>query len=186
LKVTNESQGPPLEETLGASYQSGMNGEGPDKLTWRTPRVRSKVLVFTIALAMTCYGFFTWVLWPVKVAGESMMPNYRDGSRQFINKLAYLSSDPKRGDVVALRLPNGDVLMKRIVGLPGETVTMWRGDLYINGLKLDEKYIESRIPLTVEERTHLGPGHYYVIGDNRATSVFTAITREQIVGKAVR
>ena len=74
----------------------------PDKLTWTSPRLRLRVLFTTFLFAFICYGFFNWVLWPVKVSGTSMLPNYQDGSRHFINKLAYWSAKPQRGDVVGV------------------------------------------------------------------------------------
>src|SRR6185503_3047976 len=96
------------------------DGDESAKVTWRTPLIRLKVLLTALLIAFFCYGFFTWILWPVKVAGQSMMPNYQDGSRHFISKLAYVSSPPQRGDVVGVRAGNDEVYIKRIVGLPGE------------------------------------------------------------------
>ena len=95
-----------------------------------------KVLFGAFLLAFLCYGFFTWVLWPVKVMGDSMLPNFHDGERWFINKLAYRSSRPERGDVVALYAPNGDVYIKRVLGLPGEIITFPDGGVAIYGRKL--------------------------------------------------
>jgi signal peptidase I len=165
----------------------GMNGEqAPEKLTWSTPRVRFRVLVLSLLGACFCYAFFTWVLWPVKVSGQSMLPNYRDGSRYLINKLAYWSEPPQRGHVVALRYGSGDVLMKRILALPGETVGIYDGDLYVNGTVVVEDYVEGEIPRGINWEVKLGSDQYFVIGDNRSVSVFGAIQREQIIGKVVR
>ena len=134
--------------------------------------------------AFAIYCFFTWVLWPVKVSGESMLPNYQDGSRHFINKLAYWSAEPQRGDVVGLRAPNGEIYLKRIIGLPGERLTFEGGRIQINGDPLEEPYIENRIPPKLTPpRLKLGPDEYWVIGDNRATSVRGPVPREVIIGK---
>ena len=164
-------------------------GPGPQKetrLTWRSPLVRLKVLVSALLIAFLCYGFFTWVLWPVKVSGQSMMPNYPDGSRHFINKLAYLSSEPQRGDVIGLRIANGEIYIKRIVGVPGERVRVRDGGIFINGRRLHETYTEAEIPWDLNNKSWLlGTDQYFVIGDNRATSIFVAVPRRDIIGKIV-
>jgi signal peptidase I len=157
---------------------------GSEKLSWRTPQVRFKVLFTALLLAFLCYGTFTWVLWPVKVAGESMMPNYRDGSRHFINKLAYWSEKPQRGDVVGLRVGRRDIYIKRIIGLPGEHLVFTNGMVAIDGKLLNEPYIDSKVPWSIDPVT-LGPDDYYVMGDNRATSVLGAISANRIIGKVV-
>ena len=130
------------------------------------------------------YGFFTWILWPVKVAGESMMPNYRNGSRHFINKLAYWSAEPQRGDVVGLLAPNGDIYLKRIIGLPGERMTFDESGIQINGRILLEPYIDRKIPTNqMPASITLSTNEYWVIGDNRATSVRGPISRQHVIGK---
>ncbi len=159
-----------------------------EKLTWTSPRLRLRVLFSAFLIAFVCYGFFTWVLWPVKVLGDSMMPNYHDGERHFINKLAYRSAKPRRGDVIALYVPNGDVYIKRVLGLPGETIVLTNGGVLINGTMLAEPYVTSRIPLRREREAlegRLRPGEYFVIGDNRATTVFGKVPAKDIIGKVV-
>jgi signal peptidase I len=156
------------------------------KLTWRSPHLRLKVLVTAFVLAVSIYAFFTWVLWPVKVAGESMMPNYRDGSRHFINKLSYWSSNPERGDVVGLRAPDGEVYLKRIIGLPGERLTFDDGRIQVNGVPLAEPYVDQKIPPKFLPATlTLRTNEYWVIGDNRMTSVRGPVPRDLIIGKLI-
>ncbi len=161
-----------------------LEDNAPAKLTWTSPRLRLKVLFTAFLLAFFCYGFFNWVLWPVKVLGTSMLPNYQDGSRHFINKLAYWSAKPQRGDVVGVQAPNGDTYIKRIIGLPGERLTFTNGVVAVNGVLLQEPYIETRVPWEVKPAS-LGPTDYYVMGDNRAVSVYGAVPFERIVGKVV-
>jgi signal peptidase I len=157
----------------------------PTKLTWTSPKVRLRVLFSAFLIAFVCYGFFTWVLWPVQVLGDSMLPNYHSGERHFINKLAYRVATPQRGDVVALYAPNGDVYLKRVLGLPGETVTFTNGGLAIDGQELKEPYVDTKIVPREDEEGKLGPNDYSVIGDNRATSVRGKVPREDIIGKVV-
>jgi signal peptidase I len=157
----------------------------PTKLTWTSPKVRLRVLFSAFLIAFVCYGFFTWVLWPVQVLGDSMLPNYHSGERHFINKLAYRTAKPQRGDVVALYAPNGDVYLKRVLGLPGETVTFTNGSLAIDGQELKEPYVDTKIVPREDEEGKLGPDDYYVIGDNRATSVRGKVSKQHIIGKVV-
>src|SRR3954464_3697501 len=89
----------------------------------RHPRsVRRGVWYVVLAICLINYGIKEWVIWPVKICGESRLPNYTDGQPNYINKLAYVTEPAKRGDVVGVRLDNGEVYIKRIVGLPGELV----------------------------------------------------------------
>ena len=147
------------------------------------PLLRKRVLFTSLLLAFCCYGFFQWVLWPVQVVGDSMLPAYRNGTRNLINKLAYSTHDPQRSDVVALRTPPGDVWIKRIVGLPGERVEAREGKIVINGQPLPEPYTDSTVRW--QEAFSLGPDEYFVIGDNRPTSAFYRARRDHIIGKVV-
>jgi signal peptidase I len=156
----------------------------PAELTWTSPRVRLRVLFIAFLFAFLCYGFFNWVLWPVKVSGTSMLPNYQDGSRHFINKLAYWSAKPQRGDVVGVQAEHGDTYIKRIIGLPGEHLTFAGGEVAINDVPLREPYIETKVPWPVKPII-LGTNDYFVMGDNRAVSVLGAVSSERIIGKVV-
>ena len=155
-----------------------------EKLGVRSRRLRLKVLGTALLLAFFCYVFFTWVLWPVKVAGDSMLPNFLNGSRHFIFKLAYSSAPPRRGDVIGMYFTTGDVYIKRIVGLPGEEVSFVDGGVAINGKPLREPYLRSKVPWELNSVT-LGEGDYFVMGDNRATSWLGLVSLERIIGKVV-
>ena len=146
--------------------------------------MRFQVLFTALLLAFVCYGIFTWVLWPVKVVGESMLPNYHEGERHFINKLAYRSDKPRRGDVIGLRVANGDVYIKRIIALPGERFSYENGAVSINGEPLREPYTKTEVPWMVAPAA-LGPDEYYVMGDNRRVSVLGPIDFKIILGKVV-
>jgi signal peptidase I len=131
----------------------------------RNPRF---TFVRVIVLVVTAFVVFRFILLPIRVKGPSMFPTYRDGGINFVNRLAYLHSEPKRGDVVAIRLAGPSVMyMKRIVGLPGETVGFHEGHLYINDKPMDEPYVKLRCDWESPPMT-LPPDHYYVVGDNRS------------------
>jgi signal peptidase I len=123
---------------------------------------------------------------PVKILGESMLPTYRNGTFHFLNRLAYWSQPPKAGDVVGLRSPDGDIYIKRVIALPGQTITFRRGKVLVDGKPLDEPYAAGAVPrMALDNAIHLGSDIYYVMGDNRKVSVFGSVTRQRILGKIV-
>jgi signal peptidase I len=118
-----------------------------------------------------------------------MLPTYRSNELNLVNRLSYASSSPARGDVVAIRLAGPSlVYVKRIVGLPGERVSIVRGVIHINGVPLDEPYVSDRRPWDRPEVT-LGAREYFVVGDNRGMSQgfhkFGAVDRDRILGKVI-
>jgi len=150
----------------------------------RTPLVRGKFLIKALFLAGLCFVFFKFGLMPVKILGESMQPTYRDGTLHFLNRMAYWSEGPQRGDVVGLQTSDGDIYIKRVVGLPGETVAISRSKVFINDQPLSEPYVRGFLPLTPTTNT-LGSDEYFVMGDNRSVSVLGPLPRERILGKIV-
>lgn len=153
-------------------------------LIGRRPRV---TLIRIAVLVVTCFVTFKFVLLPIRVQGISMEPTYHTGQVNFINRLAYLRHEPRRGDIVSVRLAGDSIMfMKRIIGLPGETVSFHEGKTFINGEPLDEPYVKNSC------YWEAGPfectsNEYYVVGDNRSMP-FRLHTqgraeRERIVGK---
>jgi signal peptidase I len=151
----------------------------------RNPKRTLARLMCLIVLSVV---LFRVIFIPIRVSGFSMMPTYRDGKVTFINHQAYLFSKPKRGDVVAFRLPEegGVVLLKRILGLPGERVRIIEGKAYINGKLLSEPYARiSKDARTADREYVLGEDEYFVMGDNRIISVFAQIPEHYILGKVL-
>lgn len=153
-------------------------GRHPRRTLWRVT-----------GLVGVCFIAFHFILLPVRVEGESMWPTYRNKRVNFINRLAYVRHEPQRGDVVGIQLAGRRVMyMKRIVGLPGETVEFHRGRLYINGRLLSEPYVRTRCDWELPPEK-LGPDEYFVVGDNRGMSAqdhaLGATTRRRIVGKVL-
>jgi signal peptidase I len=151
-----------------------------------TPRRTAVRILVLIALSIVT---FTWVLIPIRGYGISMQPAYEPGSFNFANRIAYAIRSPRRGDVVAIRFAGGRVLLvKRIVGLPGERVEIREGIVHANGEPLDEPYVRLRRPWNVEE-VALGSREYFVIGDNRSMGErdhdFGRVDRSRIVGPLV-
>jgi len=124
-------------------------------------------LVRAAILAVVLVVVFKFILIPVHVKGISMEPTYHDGGVNFINRLAYRWGKPRRGDVVAVRTSGISIMfLKRIIGLPGETVAISKGVVLINGASLNEPYVKSRALWEETPRT-LSNDEYFLIGDNR-------------------
>jgi len=105
------------------------------------------------------------------VRGSSMTPGIQDGDRILVEPWSYLIGPIERGDVIVLRYPLDPEIdyIKRVIGLPGDRVTLARGCVWVNGELLEEPYVASEDPsstLTVEVEA----GHYFVLGDNRPRS----------------
>src|ERR1043166_5216037 len=119
-------------------------------------RTLRRVLIWTTCTLV----LFHYLLVPIKVIGASMTPTYRDGAVNLINRLAYAHKAPKRGDVVVLH-DGEDLILKRIIAVPGETVTLEGGRICINGAPLHDQFSFEFIPADFE-RLVLGPDEYFV------------------------
>lgn len=129
----------------------------------------------------------------VTVVGNSMEDTLEDGETVFVNRLTYHLTDPKAGDVIVF-LPNGNenshYYIKRVVAVPGDTVQIIDGVLYVNGEMFDEEDTEAiQNPGLAEEEITVGEGEFFVLGDNRNSSEDSRyanignIKKEYIVGK---
>ncbi len=126
------------------------------------------------------------------VDGASMYPTFETGQYLIINRLNYTLSTPQRGDVVVFHLPNNTRrdFIKRVIGLPGETIEFRDTQVYINGEPLNEPYINEPCAedMCADGIMQLGEGEYFVMGDNRNQSAdsrfFGPIGLDLIVGEA--
>jgi signal peptidase I len=121
---------------------------------------------------------------PVLITGNSMLPELYSGQIAAINKLAYSRQLPSRGDIVAV-WTGKDLIIKRIIGLPGEEVSVNSGIFFINGKALQEPYIQYQGKLNIEVGK-VATNHLVITGDNRAQTLVAVISRERIVGRLVR
>jgi len=137
-----------------------------------------------------------FILLPIRVEGISMEPTYRNHKIDCVNRLAYMLHEPQRGDVVAIRYSEPgqfsepkQLLMKRIIGLPGESVAFHDGHVYINGRLLDEPYLAKSSCDWEHAPIQCGPDQYYVVGDNRTMPfeyhVQGRAERNHIIGKVL-
>ncbi len=155
------------------------------------PDVRAWIRDIVVSLAIAGV-VIVFLYQPVKVEGNSMMPELADQERIFINKFIYRFENIERGDVVVFWYPLDPAksYIKRVIGLPGETVQFVNGEVFVNGRRLPEPYV----PLEYRDRQNLGPIHippdeFFVLGDHRTSSndsrVWGTVERKYIYGKAV-
>jgi len=122
-----------------------------------------------------------------RVEGQSMDPSLHDNQRIIIEKLTYRFRPPARGEIVVLRRPQRDPLIKRVIGLPGEKVAIRNGRVYVDGESLDEPYL-SELTGGLMAPEIVPEGHVFVLGDNRDSSndsrAFGMVPFEDIMGRA--
>ncbi len=151
-----------------------------------------QIVVISAAIIIPVRYF---LIQPFYVKGASMEPNFYEHEYLIIDELSYRFREPIRGEVVVFRYPHdpSQYFIKRVVGLPGETVEITDGNIIIyndevpNGLLLDEEYLNHE-RTEGKERMTLGAEEYYLLGDNRDASLDSrsigAITIDEIIGRA--
>ncbi len=149
-----------------------------------------EVIVLAIGIFLIVYLL---ILRPHKIKGMSMHPNFPDGEYLLTEKVSYYREDPKRGDVIVFKPPiSEDEFIKRVIGLPGDTVMVLNGKVFVNDAELNEDYIKvetSPSTFLPEGQKYTVPeGNYFVLGDNRPHSSdsrsWGPITKKVITGKA--
>lgn len=161
---------------------------------------RKKFTIFQMCVmectvvGLVSWIFFTHVILIGNVPSPSMEPNIHEGDYVIVNGLAYIREEPQRGDVVIFRTPEfGDeTLIKRIIGVSGDSLVFVDGDLYLNGEKLQETYLPDDEETDSDRDFEEVPeGCYFVMGDNRENSydsrfwVDPYVKLEDIDGKAM-
>ncbi len=128
-----------------------------------------KTLLFVTVFALIMNLFFP----RYAVKGASMEPTLHETERLFVSNVDIMTRAPQRGEVVILTSPrNGDMIVKRVIGLPGEVIEVRNGRVYIDGVALHEDYI-SEAP-RYEGRWEVGANQYFILGDNRNHSLDSA------------
>ncbi|MCA1593225.1 MAG: signal peptidase I [Acidobacteria bacterium] len=169
---------------------------------WAETRLLVRDLTFALLIAVLVIVF---VVQPVKVEGTSMLPRLHDGERIFVNKLVYYGMPPiDRGDIIVFWFPDdpSKSYIKRVIGLPGETVQVRDNHILINGKELAEPYLDpshnaAPYGLMKMDDTQLGrsgtvyirPHYYFVMGDNRDNSSdsrsWGLVPEKYVYGKAL-
>lgn len=144
-----------------------------------------QVVIPAVLLALAIHIFLAQA---TVVYGQSMQPNLQPSERLVIEKVSYYFDIPQRGDIVVLDIPQmSELLIKRVVGLPGESVEIRRGAVLIDGQIIPQPFALLPGGTTYGPIT-LGPDSYFVMGDNRNNSndsrAFGPVSRSAIVGRA--
>jgi signal peptidase I len=147
-------------------------------------------VVITVIIAAAVFALLRLTVQSYTVVMSSMEPNFRQGDCIMVSKVSYRSSGPQRGDVIVFDPPFDSQFpfIKRVIGLPGETVEIKDGKVSINGTPLEEdEYIEAQ-PNYAMSATQVPQNGYFVLGDNRNNSTDSSqgwtVPRNNIVGKA--
>jgi signal peptidase I len=143
-----------------------------------------------LIVALTLLHFFVITIFIVD--GESMDPTFATNDFGLLDKITYDFSNPQRGDIVVLNYP-GDPsntrYVKRVIGLPGETVEVKNCGVYINGTELTEDYLPAGLCTDKDGIWHLTSTQYFTMGDNRPNSndsrYFGPVEKRFLVGKVV-
>lgn len=171
------------------NQEDGPSKQGVGAFIW------DMVKILVIA-SLIILPFRTFVAEPFVVSGSSMLPNFHNNDYLIINRLIYITGNPRRGDVVVLRFPKdpSQFFIKRVIGLPGETVELKQGHVVIintahpEGLTLNESYLPNQLQtLGGSAPARLGSNEFFVLGDNRTASsdsrVWGILPRDLIIGK---
>jgi len=155
------------------------------------------VVAITVALLVQAF-----LVKPYRIPSESMENTLLIGDRVLVDRISWRFSEPHRGEIVVFHSPfKGPVLIKRIIGMPGDTVSLADGHVYINGRRLSEPYVRTvdgqpeptqpftnGLPWSLEQPFKVPAGEYFMMGDNRTDSgdsrEFGPVARSQLVGRA--
>ena len=156
-----------------------------------------KTVVIALSIFLIVYLF---LMQPHQVNGQSMVPNFHDKDYLLTDKVTYKRRDPQRGEVVVFHAPDqagcpkgaGCDFIKRVLGVPGESVEIKDGGVYINGVRLQENYLPADFvtqagAFTKNRQITLGENEFFVAGDNRDHSsdsrAWGPVTKDKIIGR---
>lgn len=169
---------PPMEDETG---------KADDGVRWGALlREVAETLILTVLIFVLVRGV---LVQNFKIEGFSMEPTLHEGQYLIVNKFIYYLQPPQRGDIIVFAFPRGPErdFIKRVIGLPGDTVEIRSGQVLVNGEPLEEPYISEPVAYSSPPVT-LGPNEYFVLGDNRNNSsdshTWGVLDRKYIIGKA--
>ena len=194
----------PADQRLAPSMGSESRGETARALVWE--------IVQTVLLTIAIFLAVRSVVQNFRVEGASMDPTLHSGQYLLINKVTYARADgtilerfvddatpndeanfifggPQRGDIIVFRSPgqSDKDFIKRVIALPGETVRIANGQVFVNGRLIDEPYVKHRATYDLDQKT-VPPGSYFVLGDNRPNSSDSHlgwfVPANNVIGKA--
>lgn len=148
-----------------------------------------KEIIIYVSIFLLIIIIRTFIITPIRVNGDSMNPTLKDGEIMILNKIGYSINGVERFDIVVVDY-NGDKLIKRVIGLPGETLKYENNILYINGQEVEEPYLNESTEdfnITSFGYSKIPRDCYFVLGDNRDDSkdsrIIGCVSEKQIKGK---
>ncbi len=160
-----------------------------------------EIVVDAIVIVGLVFLIRTFVISPYQVEGSSMCPtfNYENdicesdlGEYLIVSKIHYILGNPERGDIVVFRPPNlpknreEEFFIKRVIGIPGDTIVIKSGDVFVNDQKLEEPYLKGKktyMPNDEVGTFQVPEGKYFVMGDNRSNSTDSRVCfRDNVIG----
>ncbi|WP_442600967.1 signal peptidase I [Paenibacillus sp. KN14-4R] len=182
---------------------SDTNGEGnkPNPTTSKLKKETwewAKALLIAVVIVVVLRGF---LFEPFKVKGPSMEPNFFDAERLIVNKITYTFGKPKQGDVIVFKATAEDDYIKRVIGLPGDTVKVDGDKVFVNGNELNEPYLKTAVENAHKDghpyntlrnfpESKVPEGKLFVLGDHRPVSKDSRfedvgfVDISQVVGRA--
>ena len=168
----------------------------PEQFEKKKSRVREAIdfILYLAVVAGICYVIVTFVGQRTVVSGTSMIPTLQDGDNLITDKISYRFRDPERYDIIVLRVESQhENFIKRVIGLPGETVQIVGGSVYINGELLESDVYGNELMISAGRASQpikLGENEYFVLGDNRNGSADSRleevgnVDKSRIIGRA--
>lgn len=156
------------------------------------PRRPTSAVIREIVETLLLTFFIFWIVNSLvgryRIDGNSMNPTLFNGEYLIISNFAYKLDDPQRGDIIVFHHPNSELnLIKRVIGLPGDTIEIQNGTVRVNGTVVNEPYIQA--PPAYSSSWVVPQGQYFVLGDNRNQSsdshAWGFLPRDHILGKAL-
>ncbi len=182
LDTNTQSNQPDLQKDEDLSVKD--NADKKAKKGWK--RELLEWVVAIVGALLIAFLIRTAIFEPVKVQGNSMVDTLQNEEIMIATKYDYILGVPKRFDIVICKYPNRhEIFVKRIVGLPGDVISIENGLLTVNGETYPEDYITNRPNYTIQNYS-VPEGQYFVLGDNRSNSndshLIGSIGRSQIIG----
>ncbi len=155
--------------------------EYESKISWKDMFHRKRMsvdkglildILYVVVPVIVAFIFFKYIIIIGECESGSMEPTIMTGDLTVSNGLAYFNREPQRGEIVFFKntQTNGDVYVKRIIGMPGDHVAFKDGDVYINGIRCEEEYISENVVTNCDKEFDVPAGEYFMMGDNRENS----------------